>query len=655
MASSNPSPTGSSNRKPLLGRIIVPSIVLAVVLLVVALAKWGRKPRIDPGDKDPRLTYPTPFRNVRPDVKYVGDQVCADCHPGQLETFQHHPMGRSLLPISRIAAEEHYGPETHNPFEKLDYFFQVSRRGDKVYHRRSRKDAKGNVIAEHEDEIQFVLGSGSQGRAYLFSREGYLFQSPISWFSQEKTWDLSPGYSEPLLSGRQVRPGCLDCHSNRTLPVKDTENRYYPPIFDGYAIGCERCHGPGELHVQRRQSEENVEEEDDTIVNPGRLEPALREAVCQQCHLLGTARVQRRHRDLSDYRPGLPLFLFRSVFVAAPNMTDTHQAVGHVDQMYSSRCFQASKGQLGCISCHDPHGVAAPEKKAAFYRHRCLQCHQERRADGHMAPHCALPETKRRELSTEDSCIQCHMTRVPNLVIAHTANTDHRILRKPQIAATHSPEAINSRGPLIVNFYQDLLDPQDRDLERDLGVGLVAYGTEYPNFRQRALELASPLLEKAVQAHPDDLLAWEALATTFWRLDRSLRALKTIEKALELAPAKESVLETAGFLAEKLSHDDAALDYWRRTVEVNPWKPSYRIALARLLSKRQEWMKAAKECRAILELDPANVESRLLLVGCLARSGKPEQARGEFEIAVKLSPKDEDNLRRWFEEQMNEP
>ena len=31
------------------------------------------------------------------------------------------------------------------------------------------------------------------------------------------------------------------------------------------------------------------------------------------------------------------------------------EAVGHVEQMESSRCFRESQGRLGCISCHDPH------------------------------------------------------------------------------------------------------------------------------------------------------------------------------------------------------------------------------------------------------------------------------------------------------------
>ncbi|MBO0697614.1 MAG: hypothetical protein J2P46_04410, partial [Zavarzinella sp.] len=41
----------------------------------------------DPPPPDPRLTFDTPFRNVRPDVAYVGDAACAPCHQDLCDTF----------------------------------------------------------------------------------------------------------------------------------------------------------------------------------------------------------------------------------------------------------------------------------------------------------------------------------------------------------------------------------------------------------------------------------------------------------------------------------------------------------------------------------------------------------------------------------------
>ena len=51
-----------------------------VALAVGALARWWPKPDAAPTstDNDPRRTFNTPFRNVRPEVQYVGDQTCGD-------------------------------------------------------------------------------------------------------------------------------------------------------------------------------------------------------------------------------------------------------------------------------------------------------------------------------------------------------------------------------------------------------------------------------------------------------------------------------------------------------------------------------------------------------------------------------------------------
>src|SRR5438477_6416610 len=199
------------DRDPLRAPIPTKSKIRLTVLLVVAggllciglaIALSKARPPTVVADEDPRLTFPTPYRNVRPEVKYVGDQACSDCHPTQFESFRQTPMGRSLLPISSISSEEHYDAKTNNPFAKLGFFFQVEQRAGKVYHRQARRDAQGHAITEHEDEVQYALGSGTRGRSYLIDREGYLFQSPISWFSQGETWDLSPGFGEGFVSGR---------------------------------------------------------------------------------------------------------------------------------------------------------------------------------------------------------------------------------------------------------------------------------------------------------------------------------------------------------------------------------------------------------------------------------------------------------------------
>ena len=181
---------------------------------------------------------------------------------------------------------------------------------------------------------------------------------------------------------------CLFCHANRAEPIERTLNRYREPIFAGEAIGCERCHGPGELHVKQPGAEKGI---DRSIVNPKHLEPALREAVCQQCHLQGQARVLRAGREVFDFRPGLPLELFYDTFVWHPGVPHDQKAVGHVEQMTESRCFEKSAGKLGCASCHDPHEKPSTAASANYYRQRCLNCHTEQS--------CSAPVNERREES----------------------------------------------------------------------------------------------------------------------------------------------------------------------------------------------------------------------------------------------------------------
>ena len=611
--------------------------------IVLALLSWGCRRTADPVPDESGPSFQTAYRNVGPGVKYVGDRVCAACHADKAETYRHHPMGYSFAPVSAVAASQPYAAVNHNPFEEFGLQFLVEHRGDRVVHRQTLRDARGHEVARHEDEVAFALGSGIHGYSYLVNRDGYLVQSPVSWFSQKKIWDVSPGFGKPLLGGRVITAKCLSCHSNRATPVEDTVNRYHTPIFDGYAIGCERCHGPGELHVQLRQRGEHVKGLDDTIVDPGRLTPDLREAVCQQCHLIGLTRVLRRGRGPFDYRPGLPLHDYWAVFVPPPQLAGNYKAVSQVEQMYSSRCFRASNGKLGCISCHDPHVWPAPGKRVAYYRGRCLECHQDKG--------CSLPLADRRHVSKEDSCIDCHMARFKSADIAHTAVTDHRILRDRDKPVPEGPRWLQPWESPLVNFHKNLLDPKDDGAARDLGVALTMFADDHPNLRKHSASMALPLLENALEAMPDDVPAWEAKAEALWLQGEEKEALAALKNALARAPKRESALENAAILAQALGQTGEAVAYLQRVIVINPHRATYHARLARLLSQRGEWHKALPECRAALRDNLTDVDTRVLLVTCYLRTGDKERARAEFNTVLALKPPNEKELRRWFAEQ----
>ena len=55
--------------------------------------------------------------------------------------------------------------------------------------------------------------------SYLINHDGYLFQSPITWYPQKRMWDLSPGYATRHHHfARPVTAECLFCHQQIRVP-----------------------------------------------------------------------------------------------------------------------------------------------------------------------------------------------------------------------------------------------------------------------------------------------------------------------------------------------------------------------------------------------------------------------------------------------------
>ncbi len=658
------------------------SLLLATALgLFLAFLPRPRQPQSGHAPPDPRRDYVGLFQNVNPAVQYVPDERCADCHEDKARSFAQHPMGRSLSPIARAAAPPEE-PRYNNPFATLGSQFRVDHKEGRLWHRRTRLDPAGRPAAALEWEIDYALGSGTHGCDYLTDRDGYLFETPISWFSQKQVWDLSPGFGQTYLTGRAISPDCLFCHANRAHHVEGSTNHYRKPVFDGYAIGCQRCHGPGELHVARRQGlEPGPDEVDYTIVNPRHLEPSLREAVCEQCHLQGKARVVRRGREVYDFRPGLPLELFWSVFVGAAGTKESRKAVGHVEQMYQSRCFQGGHGleRLGCVSCHDPHEYVPPPQRVAHYRSRCLQCHRDdlelnRQGDpatkgqkdkksrrvAALQP-CSLPAAER--LKNRDSCIDCHMPPYGSSDIPHTASTDHRILKN---AATGSAEpeshpALRSAravlragdGLPLTSFYDGGKEAGDEEeIERDRALALVKLAFGGDASASRAIGSALPALESALQRDPDDRVAGQAKGHVLALQNRMSEALAAFEDVLAKAPNQELSLVGAAIAAEELRKAEAAESYWRRSIAANPWEPGYRRNLVLLLIKKEAWDEARPECQAWVRLDPLSAEARAARVSCLLAAGNKDEARAEFARIEALAPSDLAELRIRFDKKL---
>jgi tetratricopeptide (TPR) repeat protein len=529
--------------------------------------------------------------------------------------------------MRRVATDEMNGVDLDPPvtFEADGLTYSVERDGARVIHAERRFDEQGNLVHEKSEPVAYVVGAGSHGRSYLIQRDNSLWMSPITWYPQQNRWALSPNYENGNHHfTRAILPDCLFCHANRAHHLPFTVNRYETPIFTGLMVGCERCHGPGELHIDRQtHGDVPAVSHDDSIVNPRNLSPELRDGVCQQCHLAGAVRVVRRGRDRYDFRPGLPFEEFVAAFVKPTHAGELAAVTSHEEQMRVSRCYVASGLKMGCISCHDPHAKPQPEEAASIYRKRCLACHQE--------ANCHVGEAARIATDPADNCISCHMPAISSN-IQHAAMTDHRIPRHMHKSLPESRRRPANDWPLVP-LPGNSIDPQSPDARRDLAVALMMFATKHADqVSEQDLLAVTPILANAVERDPQDFDAVEALAHVLYIRNQLGEALATVTAGIKRSPNHEQMLDAGMLIAARSLQWDLAGKYADRLTELNPHHSRYWQMGARIAFTQGDLNTATNACNAVLELDPADQQTRRLLVRLLRAQNRTAEETKQADI-----------------------
>jgi len=382
----------------------------------------------------------SPYLNHNDSVKYVGIETCKSCHLDKFETFIQTGMGMSFDSASIKKSSANFTNQKPVFDSFLNLYYLPFLKNNVIYLKEYRMENKDTVYSRTE-KINYIVGSGHHTNSHMVVENGYVFQAPITFYTQKGKWDLPPGFENGNNSrfNRKIGLECMSCHNAMPQLIDASENQYNELP---HGINCERCHGPGQLHVQEMKKGNTVDinkKVDYTIVNPGKLSWQRQIDVCQRCHLQGNA-VLKPNKSFTSFKPGMVLSETFDQF--SPEYKDGEDFVmaAHAERFQKSKCFISSnKNNLNaenpklaftCISCHNPH-VSVRKTNTIQFNKTCTSCHQEKK--------CTESLAKRNKQN--DNCVACHMPISGTADIPHVSVHDHYI-RKPNNLPVKKPSKL---------------------------------------------------------------------------------------------------------------------------------------------------------------------------------------------------------------------
>ena len=373
----------------------------------------------------------SPYLNHHDSVQYVGKETCKACHQSIYESFIETGMGQSFGRASKAKSIANFHQLKPVYDSALNFYYLPQWIGDSMYVLEFRLKGKDTVYKRME-RVDYIIGSGQHTNSHLTSENGFIYQLPLTWYAQKKRWDLPPGFE----NGRNVRFSraiefeCMSCHNAMPEIAPGSTNKF-TKIPDG--IDCERCHGPGEVHVWDKLQGNIIDTSkfiDYTIVNPRKLPWERQIDICQRCHLQGNA-VLQPGKSFSDFKPGMDLGKVIQVFMPKyKGAEDEFIMASHAQRLQQSACFIGSNKNMGkpqdqagfnnlqltCITCHNPH-VSVKTTGKQIFNNACIQCHTTN----------VCKEDQASRMAVLDNCVGCHMPQSGAVDIPHVTVHDHKI------------------------------------------------------------------------------------------------------------------------------------------------------------------------------------------------------------------------------------
>lgn len=584
-----------------------------------------------------------PYLNHSDTAKYVGIQTCRLCHQQIYDSFIQTGMGQSFAPATKQKSVASFTAHTAIYDTYQDFYYTPFWKGDTMKIMEFRLKDK-DTIFKRVETVNYIIGSGQHTNSHIHNSNGYLTQMPITFFSQKKKWDFPPGFEKGFNThfNRKIGLECMSCHNALPDFVQGSENKFNS-LPEG--INCERCHGPGSIHVQQRSTGEKIDTSkyiDYSIVNPGKLSIERQFDVCQRCHLQGNA-VLKKDKSFFDFRPGMVLSDYISIFLPKyENADEEFIMASHADRLKQSKCFIKSfhpsadstslrpyKNALTCVTCHNPH-VSVKVTNNEHFNNTCKNCHN-------LSTNQLCTEKNVVRNKVQDNCVSCHMPRSGSIDIPHVSIHDHYI-RKPV-----KKEEVEKIKKFIGLFSINEQNPS-------LQLKAKAYLQQYDKFDYNPVFLDSAKQYLADRTDEDVRMNFEDLIHLYFIKQDYAQILNYVQRL-----DKHDVLKNR-LIKKSWSNDDAwtsyrigeayyhtgdvsdALLFYTNATTLAPYNPEFQNKLGTLFLSQRKVAEAIHVFQNVLNENSKNIQALTNLGYAYLISGDAVKAENIYEQGLAIDP-----------------
>lgn len=589
------------------------------------------------------------YLNHSDSARYVGMTTCKQCHQSIYTTFIETGMGRSFERASKTKSSGNFSAS--GIYDKLaDLHYNAFWDKDSLYIKEFRLLAK-DTIHQRTEQVNYIIGSGQHTNSHLQTINGYMNQMPMTFYTQKGHWDLPPGFENGVNTrfSRKIGLECLTCHNAYPDFVIGSENKFVR-VPEG--IDCERCHGPGSIHVAQRSTGSKIDTSkyiDYSIVNPAKLSVDAQFDICQRCHLQGNA-ILKEGKSFYDFKPGQKLSDFMSVFLPKyKNADEEFIMASHADRLKQSACFIKSyekikhknslkpyKEALTCVTCHNPH-VSVQKTNKNVFNDACMNCHGK--ASTNAQQYSTLISAHQKISSDRfKNCVSCHMPLSGSTDIPHVTVHDHYI-RKP--VTKKEKEKIKT----FIGLYSvNEKNPDDLTRAR-------AYIDQYEKFDQNPvyLDSAYTLLKNIanIKRTATTLIQLYFIKHSFSQILALVNTLGE-KKCFDSLFVKSSYSNTHAWAAYRIAdayyntnNVKQSLRWFRKAVDLAPYNLDFRNKLGSASAASNDLNAATREFEFILKENPKQVSAYSNLGYIKLMQGMQAEALRLYTLGEKLDPDNE--------------